>query len=462
MRADGQARADGGMEADGGAHGSGRVAETVWIAVVSAAVLLGVWGAAAFAVAGGLVVELGGAPTAVGALVIAAGALSLAAQAVVTYHLGPRRASPARLLITGGPEHPRRQIVVAVGAAAAVAALVGCVMVGFAAHLGAVTPVVLGALAVGCAGAVALPLLAAFVQRGGQELVPRWRLIAADARTSALTMSVASLNADAMHATGELGRTARPRRPLTPPGGPGVRLMILTCVRASQARLLLMLAVAATGPLVVLLGSVRLALVAMVCAAVVAAASWARPVMDAAGSAHLRRLLGGARGTAALPVAVAAVCAGLLPLLVGLVATVGLAAWLFPGGGGPWEPMVSEQCPLQLAAWVAVLGAAHVCGVLGRAAGVLAAQRTGVRVMTTNEFGPVPLDVLQRLSAGWVGPVIAAVLLVQGFAALALAVAIGAALYSAWAWRSEVMEQDRVRELAVQDGAVQGAVRDWE
>lgn len=155
-------------------------------------------------------------------------------------------------------------------------------------------------------------------------------------------------------------------------------------------------------------------------------------------------------------------CAGLLPIVVGLLATVGLAAWLFPVAAGPWGQMVSEQCPLRLAAWVAVLGAAHVCGTLGRTAGALAAQRTGVRVMTTNEFGPVPMDVLQRLSAGWVGPVIAAVLLMQGFAALALAVAIGAALYSAWAWRSEVMEQDRVRELAVQDGAVQGAARDWE
>lgn len=428
-------------------HTTGEVLSAVWMGVLAAAVGLGVWIGALTSLSPQLRAGLLPHPDPLTVLVVAVTALMAALILAVTGAVGPFSASAAELMLTGGPRRRAATLGILAGVLLMLSAALASGLITALGPLlpgpllpaitgilatasllvppllaraqrsrllpavrtlpaalvaGAVTLLVafrfsgtVGASLITAAGVAAIVLAGAVVRSraraGSFELIPRWELLRADGVVTAAGSAAVSMDVGAVRTHGELTRPAARRRALAPGTmrrlHPSARLFVTVLARAvrrtaATSGIAVLVAISATaftpaaGTLAI--GAVAALLTALRLTSILGDLVVAVPLRSVFAAA--------APGAAWLTFAALAVTA--------LVPFAGAVVVHLAQGGQPWPVLV----------FAAVAAAAVTHGLVGPTR-ALSDQVNGVlTTINSPELGPVPIYLIQRVTAGWVAP----------------------------------------------------------
>ena len=381
----------------------------IWYWLICILTLVSVWGGAANALSPAIIAFLVGHATADTRLLAAPLVLGvwLVLLAVARFS-GPLRASHAEIAWNTRETPSSRQLLQILGINGLIAALAGIPLLIFAANVGwpaghiAIMAAALMAAAPGSVTAAAL------WQRQGSS-VPRWRLMRADVNVNGALMTLTTLDGSALRLASSQHDSGRRRRVRLSGSSPRLRLFSITARRTLGRSWTSMLLTAAAVCGALAWGSPWLALglglAFTVAMAVAASGPWCDWVCEPRVRHGFARL--GPRAQ------VAVLCgSALVPtaFLMCLMATLGAWFLIIHPGAVQWQllwwPVVGAGLPLQV---VAARGVAALRSATGQ---------EGEDVLTTLEFGPIPVGVIRRLTAGWWG---AAVVVTTAFISPALA-----------------------------------------
>lgn len=412
----------------------------VYEALLYIAVFGSAWVFTARELGAALVHEVRDQPASVNTLITAIALGSVLLGVALTRYLGPVRASAGELLIYDGSRGASTQVAVAAVAGGGIALVLGTLVLWMGAALPPTGILARVAALIALICALLVPLAAARWQRRGAELIPRWRLLAANSRTEALSTTVLTLDSSAMTAVADIekntgrklragrireiahehnaialhlaGPEARRRQPSHAPRR--ASLFRTGLRRAARSHAVLMLIVALTPSAVAALGSANLALGAAVVLASLVGTALSRALGELASLHRLRR-----QWALRTPPPTVQVGGGLV-LLGG-----GTALCAVGGAVGVLSLMGVELPALSvLVAWLVVAVGAAVSGIVGAAVNALKSMKADIRIITSPEFGPIPVYLIERIISGRIGPVIALLVLLNGFALGAIIVAL--------------------------------------
>ena len=324
---------------------------------------------------------------------------------------GPLRACHAEIAWHTYETHPFHQLLQILGVNFLIVFLAGSLMITFAYHLGwgiieiavlAATLVVIVPTALG---------LGVAIQRGSYDSVPRWRLMRANANANGALMTVLTLDGSALRLAANLRDSGRRRRLRSRSSSPAMRLFTIMSRRMLGhigknlfAFFTIAVVSAVWGPASFTL---VLTLVVAIAFAVMAAGPWCDWLSEPRvrhGFARLGQkasvavLLGSALWPTIFLVASMSILATQLSTAV-LITSWSWLAWV----------LITVTLPLYI---LAARGVAALRSVTGR---------EGQDVVNTPELGPIPVGVIRRVTAGWMG---GAVVVITCFFSPVLAAAV--------------------------------------
>ncbi|MFT3944760.1 MAG: hypothetical protein QM705_13190 [Ancrocorticia sp.] len=329
----------------------------------------------------------------------------------LTRFAGPVRASHAEISWRTHETRPSQQLLQIFGISLLVAFLVGSPILTFAHYLGwSIAEMAVLALALVLTAPIALGLGAA-LQRGHHDSVPRWRLLRADANVNGALMSVLTLDGSALRLAADLRDSGRRRRLTARSSSPAIRLFTITSRRTLGKIGASLASFAGLTVLSVIWGPASFTMILVLIAAISFAVAAAGPWCDWLSEPRVRHGFArlGRRGSVAVLLGSA-----LWPTLF-LVASVSVLATQLPATvfTAPWSwlawAFITPTLPL------------YVLAARGVAALRSATGREGQDVINTPELGPIPVGIIRRVTAGWMG---GAVVVITSFFSPPLAAAL--------------------------------------
>ncbi len=324
---------------------------------------------------------------------------------------GPLRASHAEIAWRTYETRPFQQLLQILGINFLIVFLAGSLMATFAYHLGwSITEIAVLATALVVIAPTAVGLGAA-IQRGSYDSVPRWRLMRADANANGALMSVLTLDGAALRLASHLRDSGRRRRLATRSSSPAIRLFTITLRRILGQIGKSFFAVAVITVVSMIWGPTSFTMILVLVSAIIVAVATAGPWCDWVSEPRIRygfARLGGKSSPAVL------LGSAFWPTLYLVASMTAIALRL---------PLTTVTSVWSWLAWglIALTLPLYVLTARGVAALRSATGREGQDVINTPELGPIPVGIIRRLTAGWMG---GAVVVITSFFSPALAVAV--------------------------------------
>ncbi len=306
---------------------------------------------------------------------------------------GPLRASNAEIAWRTRETLPSHQLLQILGINVLLAMLAGVPLIILASHLGWTLGEIVAMAAVLVAATPASVLWATLRQRRGSS-VPRWNLVRADVNVNGALMTLLTLDGSALRLASSQRDRGRRRRIRTRGSSPHARFLSITAGR-TLGRIRTMLLVSAVAVAVTLAWrspwlSLGIALIMAISMALAASGPWCDWIAEPRVRHGFSRL--GPRAHASVLLGSA-----LWPTLFLLTSLLAV---------GTWFALVQPHILQWQLAWWVVLGLGlplYVIAARGVAALRSASGRESEDVVNTPELGPIPVGLIRRLTAGWMG-----------------------------------------------------------
>lgn len=329
----------------------------------------------------------------------------------LTRFTGPVRASHAEISWRTHETRPSQQLLQILGIGLLIVFLAGAPLLTLALHLGwSINEIVVLALALVFTAPITLGFGTA-IQRGSYDSVPRWRLMRADANVNGALMTVLTLDGSALRLAANLRDSGRRRRLVARSSSPAMRLLTITSRRTLGHIGKSLFAFFVFTVVSAIWGPASFALVLMFVVAIAFAVMAAGPWCDWLSEPRVRHSfarLGGKANAAVL------LGSALWPTLF-LVACVGVLAAQLPSA------TFTTSWSWLAWAFIAVALPLYVLAARGGAALRSATGREGQDIINTPELGPIPVGIIKRVTAGWMG---GAVIVTSSFFSPLLAAAL--------------------------------------